>query len=253
MNIFYNKKYLCELRLGNYKKVLSSIKNIDLIITSPPYNIGSKSPAITGKRKYGLFDPKSYKAITDYEDNLPEKVYQHQQHDFLMWCSKHIKENGAVIYNHKPRRKNGKFIRPHKWFPRCLVEKDYFIWDRGSTHNHSKEFLYHQTECFYILAKPKAKIFFKNQDFPGGINKGVNDVWRFDRAYGNNHNAPFNQELIEHIIRCWSKEGDLICDPYSGSGTVMKAAAKLHRKFIGSELLDKYFNLAIELFEKNFI
>jgi DNA modification methylase len=74
----------------------------------------------------------------------------------------------------------------------------------------------------------------------------MNDIWDYPRPPRNGHNAPFNIELIKQIIRLWSIPGDLICDPYSGSGTVLLAAMDLNRRFIGSEKLQKYYDLIIK-------
>ena len=61
------------IRLGAYQATLQDqVETLDLIFTSPPYNIGSKSPRIDGQRKKGKYDPKSYGSITGYADNLPE-------------------------------------------------------------------------------------------------------------------------------------------------------------------------------------
>jgi DNA modification methylase len=106
---------------------------------------------------------------------------------------------------------------------------------------------------FYVLSRPGADIFFKNQDRPGGLNKGMSDVWSYPRPPRNGHNAPFNQDLIEQVIRLWSRPGDLVCDPYSGSGTVVRAAVSTGRKFVGSERLKKYYDQSVESFEKDFI
>ena len=50
--------------------------------------------------------------------------------------------------------------------------------------------------------------------------------------------------LMEEIIRDFSSEGDLVCDPFMGSGTTGVACAKLGRKFIGIEIEPKYFDIA---------
>src|SRR6516162_8155214 len=100
-NTHRGKRRSKMIHLGNYNDVLQDVR-ADLIFTSPPYNIGSKAPRQDGFRRSGKFDPKSYGAIHDYPDDLPESIYQQQQIDFFHWAASHITINGTLVYNHKP-------------------------------------------------------------------------------------------------------------------------------------------------------
>ena len=231
---------------GDYREALSDINDCDLIFTSPPYNIGSKSEKKIGGRKIGGYDAKNFQAIRDYPDSLNEEEYQQQQVEFIVWCSERLKDTGVLVYNHMNRRKNGKLITPLSWILKQdeLFPIDEITWDKGSTHNHCNRFTYKQSEKIYILAKTN-KYYFKNKDLLGG-NKGIGDVLRVSRETGNRHNAPFPLALAEQIISIWSPPGGLVCDPYSGSGTVMRACRILDRSFVGSERLRKYYNLSMK-------
>ena len=226
---------------GNYKNVIKGVK-ADLIFTSPPYNIGSKGKRKDGQRRFGLYDAKSYGAIHDYPDNLPEEEYQKQQVSFLKWCVKHLSPNGTLVYNHKPRRQNNRVIHPMEWFIKVpeLTLMEEIIWDRGSTHNHCNKLLWPHTERLYVFRLTNGNYSFKNE-------KSLefrSDVWKIMRSNGNGHNAPFPLSLAKAVINTWSKEGDLVIDPYCGSGTSAVASKELKRNFIGSEILKKYHKLA---------
>lgn len=225
---------------GDYRKVLRDVQ-AQLIFTSPPYNIGSKSERKDGQRCKGKYDAKSFGGIRDYADSLPEDEYQKQQATFLKWAASHLNPNGVLVYNHKPRR-NGHMIHPMEWFLQApelrLMEE--VIWDRGSTHNHSNRMLWPQTERLYVFLKKGEKYpFINNQRLAHR-----SDVWRIPRARSNSHNAPFPLELAIQVIEAWSNPGDLVCDPYTGSGTVAMACKQLGRRFEGAEILPKYFDLA---------
>lgn len=63
------------------------------------------------------------------------------------------------------------------------------------------------------------------------------------------HPAPFPQHLAEDHIISWSNEGDLVFDPFLGSGTTGVAAKNLGRNFIGIELDPEYFQIAKDRIE----
>jgi DNA modification methylase len=230
------------LRLGDYREVLGDVK-ANLIFTSPPYNIGSRCPRKDGQRPSGSYDPKSFGAIRDYPDALPEAEYQDQQAAFLIWCADHLTDNGVLVYNHKPRRRDLRMIHPALWMLRPevaarLTLMEEVIWDRGSTHNHCKQLMWPQTERLYVFRKSEGRYRLNNRKY--------GDVWRIGLTTHTDleHNAPFPLELAERVIELWTKAGELVCDPYAGSGTTWLAALKLGRRFKGAEVLRKYHELA---------
>lgn len=231
-----------DIRHGSYDTALSDVK-ADLIFTSPPYNIGSKAPRKDGQRKFGKYDPKSYGGITGYPDTLPEDVYQDQQEAFLLWCANHLTKDGVLVYNHKPRRVKGELILPSEWFSRPSVKKELVLmeeitWNRKSTHNHCKQMMWNISERLYVFKKRGGKYPLDNAF---GIPQR-NDVWEINRpASTGGHACPFSTELAEAVILAWSKEGDLVCDPYAGSCTTGVAAYGLGRDFVGSEREHVYY------------
>ena len=237
-----------SLHQGDYTETLSGVKNVRLIITSPPYNIGSAGKREDGMRREGKFDKKSFSGINSYDDNLPEKEYQEQQQRFLLWALARLKPDGVIAYVHKNRHKDRRLITPYEWIL-PLVEQGHLkvyeeiVWDRGSTHNHDKGYLYPETERIYILCKPDAKPFFQNYD-PEGVHKGMSDVWRIGRARNSFHDAAFPLSLAERIVKCYSKPRELVMDPHCGSGTSFIAAHASKRRFVGSELSPKHFKNA---------
>ena len=237
-----------SLHQGDYRETLSEVKNVRLIITSPPYNIGSAGKREDGMRREGKFDRKSFSGINSYDDNLPEKEYQEQQQCFLLWALARLKPDGVIAYVHKNRHKDRRLITPYEWIL-PLVEQGHLkvyeeiVWDRGSTHNHDKGYLYPETERIYILCKPDAKPFFQNYD-PEGVHKGMSDVWRIGRARNSFHDAAFPLSLAERIVKCYSKPRELVMDPHCGSGTSFIAAHINKRRFVGCELSPKHFKNA---------
>lgn len=70
-----------------------------------------------------------------------------------------------------------------------------------------------------------------------------NDVSSPRKEYHKEHGAVFPMKLAERLIKMYSREGDLIFDPFSGIGTTIKAALEMNRNGIGIELNPKFYNL----------
>ena len=70
-------------------------------------------------------------------------------------------------------------------------------------------------------------------------------VWNISNS-GIGHTTPFAEELVKRCIKLWSCPGDTVLDPFAGAGTVNKVAVENHRNAIGIELLNEFYNLAIE-------
>ncbi len=83
------------------------------------------------------------------------------------------------------------------------------------------------------------------QDLPGGFSAD-SDTWYFPRVCGTFkerggfHGCQMPEQLLGRIIKACSNEGDLILDPFSGSGTTVVVAKKLNRRYLGIELSKQY-------------
>jgi modification methylase len=115
-------------------------KSIDLIITSPPYNIGANHHT-RGKN------------TNTYFDNMPEPEYQEWQILILNECHRLLKDNGSMFYNHKNRIKDGVQITPYEWLLKAnLLIKQELVWFNGSP-NFDKIRFYPMTERIYWLSR----------------------------------------------------------------------------------------------------
>jgi site-specific DNA-methyltransferase (adenine-specific) len=89
-------------------------------------------------------------------------------------------------------------------------------------------------ECAYLLAKGN----------PAPPDKPISDVLRWH--YSGNHGHPSEKavETLKPVIEAFTQAGDLVLDPFAGSGSTLVAAALLGRHYIGIELEPKYCDLA---------
>lgn len=83
------------------------------------------------------------------------------------------------------------------------------------------------------------------------LGRNPGNVWEAERvAFGStgqtSHIAVFPEEISEKIVRACSTRGDLVLDPFSGSGTLAKIALTTGRRFIGSEISEAYIHEADE-------
>lgn len=71
------------------------------------------------------------------------------------------------------------------------------------------------------------------------------NIWKYDTGgEGNGHPAIFPEKLAKDHVLSWSNPGDVILDPFAGSGTTMKAAKELNRQWCGIEINPEYCAIA---------
>jgi DNA modification methylase len=92
------------------------------------------------------------------------------------------------------------------------------------------------------------------QDLPEGF-QPTDDTWYYARVAGTFkerqgfHGCQMPEQLLGRIIRASSNAGDVVLDPFAGSGTTLAVAKKLGRKWIGCELSEEYVRAATERLE----
>lgn len=216
-----------DLRQGDCLEIMKDIpdKSIDLIITSPPYNIGNmKSNTI----KYGTYNG----------NNMKEGDYQSWQIEVLNECFRVLKDEGSMFYNHKVRIKKGLAIHPLEWiFQSKFLLKQEITWDVGKSANCDKIRFFPFSERVYWLVKDrKTKLYNKDN---------LSDVWRVvptHRRKDTGHIAVMPEMIVNNILN--NIDGDVVLDTFMGSGTTGVVCRDLNRNFIGIELDEDYINIA---------
>lgn len=72
------------------------------------------------------------------------------------------------------------------------------------------------------------------------------NVWNVTPARSSWHPAPFPIELCKNVIRCYTKKGQYVLDPYGGSGTTAKACLELGREYFLIERNKEYYDKALQ-------
>ncbi len=190
---------------------------VDLIITSPPYNLGNVHH--TGSKRH-----------QSYDDSMSEDAYQKWQIEFLGECFRVLKGNGSLWYNHKNRIKDGKQITPYEWLLKTdFVIKQEIVWVNRSQ-NFDKIRFYPFTERLYWLAKSsKTKMI-------NTINHSDVFDWREWKPVGTGgqHTRAFPEQMVEDILSCFP-DAKVVMDPFAGSGTTAVVARRMGMECISIE------------------
>lgn len=103
-----------------------------------------------------------------------------------------------------------------------------------------------ETEDLYIFWKPGEYEVNRNRLTPEEWKEwGYRQIWEIPSVRANNvHPAMFPRELASRVIRLYTDPGDIVLDPFMGSGTTAIAAVENNRHFIGFEMIPKYAELA---------
>lgn len=237
------EKYLNKIINGDCMEVLRKFpsNSIDIVVTSPPYNLKNS----TGN---GMKDGRGGKwanaALIDgyenYDDCMPNEEYAKWQHDVLLELVRVIKDDGAIFYNHKWRVQAG-LIQDRRDIVYDVPLRQIIIWKRKGGINFNAGYFLPTYEVIYLIAKKDFKLRPQANSY--------GDVWEIKQEQRNDHPAPFPVELIDRIIS--STTGQIILDPFMGSGTTAVVAAGLGRDFIGIEKSAKYCESALERLERN--
>lgn len=223
---------------GDNAKILPMLFGIDLIITSPPYNLGVTTGGgfPTGKKTGIWGGAKLANGYELHDDAMPPDDYRIWQRNFLTMAWRTLSPTGAIYYNHKPRVQGGLLQTPLEFNP-GLPLRQVIIWKRAGGVNFSQTHYLPTHEWILLLAKEDFRLKSKGAS-------GVGDVWEFPQESNNPHPAPFPIGLPARVIE--STNANIICDPFSGSGTTLRAAKDAGKMAIGIELSESYCEMAIE-------
>jgi len=227
---------LNELICGDAIEVMRSMPSgsIDLIITSPPYNIRNSTG--NGLKRGGSGKWKNAKLASGYDshsDNMPYDSYVKWQREAIAEMLRLLKDDGAIFYNHKWRVQGGLLQDRHEIIDGFPV-RQIIIWQRHGGINFNPGYFLPTYEVIYLIAKPKFKL-------APGANK-IGDVWKIGQERGNPHPAPFPEKLTDTIVS--STTANVILDPFIGSGTTAISALRYGRSYIGIDKSTEYIEMA---------
>lgn len=241
MEPYYSESGI-TLYCGDNLEVLPHVEPVDLIFTSPPYNMGnttggglsqySGTIGVMGKRggrgKWGGCALSG--GYESFHDDMPHDAYVAWQKAVLTACYARLTAAGAIFYNHKPRVFDGQLVTPLDYNPN-LPLRQIIIWARAGGINFSPSFYLPTHEWICLFTKPDFRLKSKGAS-------GAGDVWTIPQELNNPHPAPFPIGLPARAIETTGAK--TILDPFCGSGTTLRAAKDAGIKAIGIELSERY-------------
>ncbi len=259
-----------EVILGNSLDVLKKIDSnyVDLVVTSPPYSDQRDSTygGIKADKYVEWFLPISaellrvLKPTGTFVLNIKEKVTNGERHTYILNLILEMRKQGWFWTEEFIWHKKNCY--PGKWPNRF---RD--AWERLLQFNKDKKFNMYQDEVMVPTgdwAKTRLKNLSEtdktrdNSKVGSGFGKNISNWIGREMAYPSNvlhlatesgnkkHSAAFPKELPRWFIKLFTKPGDMVLDPFLGSGTTSVVSKEMARNSIGIEILQEYYTLAKE-------
>lgn len=228
-------------------------KSIRLIITSPPYNIGK-----------------------EYERRLDLNKYLSQQAEIIKECARVLTDNGSICWQVGNYVNDGAIIpldtMLYPIFSSLgLVMRNRIVWHFEHGLHCTRRFSGRYETIIWFTKDTKDYLFNVDpvrvpQKYPGKkhfkgpkagqysgnpLGKNPGDVWDIPNVKSNHvektdHPCQFPVELVERFVLSTTNPGDWVLDPFLGVGTTVAAAIRHDRRGAGSEVVEKYVEIARE-------
>ena len=247
------------IALGDSEELLREMPNecVDLVFTSPPY----------------------YNAKPEYAEYVTYEDYLRKMQRIIHECARVLNEGRFFVINVSPvllrrasRSEASQRLAVPFDFHRLFMEEgfefvDDIIWEkpegagwatgRGRRFSADRNPLQYKpvpvTEYVLVYRKKTDKLIDwhirKHPDQQAVQDSKIEDgyevtnIWKITPAHCKDHPAVFPQELAEKVIQYYSFKNDVILDPFAGTGTTMRAAIRLQRRFAMLEQEPKYVDL----------
>jgi len=232
----------------DFLKVELKSNSVDLIVTSPPYNVDIE--------------------YEGYRDDIPYEKYLEFTERWLRKAYELLKDDGRMCLNiplDKSRGREGEGFQSVYADVISIARKvglKYFstiVWNESNISRRTAWGSFASASAPYVIA-PVEMIVLLYKERWRKTRKGFSDItpeefkewtlglWAFpgENPERVGHPAPFPLELPKRCIKLFSYVGDIVLDPFVGSGTTLVAAYLLRRRAVGIDISRKYCEIARE-------
>lgn len=255
---------------GDCEEILKTFpeNSVDLIVTSPPYADRRKTvyKSVHPDEYVDWFLPKTKEFLRVLKDdgtfilNIKERVVNGERHPFVLELILEMRKQGWLWTEEFIWHKKNCF--PGKWPNRF---RD--AWERVLQFNKNRKFKMYQDAVMVPIGDwaqtrlrklSKTDLRRDNSQTNSGFGKRVANWVGREKVYPTNvlhmatecafknHAATFPVDLPQWFIKLFTKEGDVVLDPFVGSGTSVVATSLLHRHFIGIDINPEFCENAKE-------
>lgn len=225
----YPEDYINKIICGDCLEVMKGIPtgDVDIIITSPPYNFDAGSN-LTGNKYKGQSDEMTQEQyLTFLDERLKE----------MLRISRYIFFNIQFISGNK----QSLMLLLGKYADKV---KEIIIWDKKTSEPAMEPNVLNSEFEFIIVFSNELGRKFQVANFDRGTQANVFRIPKNRGKFAISHNACFPDTLPLFIIQKFAKDGAIILDPFLGSGTTTAASKELGMNFIGIDVNQKYCEIA---------
>ncbi len=225
---------------------------IDLIITDPPF-------AIDFKAKKANYNRTASRVMKGYNEIKPEDYYDFT-FDWMSQARRILKESGSMyVFSGWNNLKDILMALDDTGFTTI----NHVIWKYQFGVVTKKKFVTSHYHCLYVCKNEKKRKFYPFSRFKKTAKtkegrslhyRDKEDVWDIKREYWTGDEktpTKLPAQLIEKMLQYSSKKGDVVFDPFLGSGQVAVLSKSLGRKYLGFEIVKEYYNFAKKRLDKN--
>lgn len=240
-------------------------QNIDLILTSPPYNTNLKANGRLTTKDILVEKNRNYLRYDEFSDGMSNEDYCKFTSRLFNEFNRILKPNGCVLYNLSYGAENteGMFLAINKILTETpFTIADVIVWKKKSAlpNNCSSNRLTRITEYIFVICRKSEKKTFRCNKEVKSLRKtgqkSYENIFNFIEAKNNDGSCPLNKatyssELCEKLLKIYAPKDSIVYDPFIGTGTTAVACKNLGLDCIGSELSKKQCEWANDRLMKN--